>query len=287
MKISIVTPSLNQGKFIEQTIKSIISQKGDFNLEYIVIDGGSADNSVDTIKKYEELINSKYFQPQCREINFRWISEKDGGQSEAINKGLKMATGEVINWVCSDDLLQPGALQKVADFFKNDEKAKVGFGQNQFIDENGEVFERPRSKKFTRPELIKRWSSVYRKFNLAQPSVFVKREVLDKIGYLDNSNCFCMDYDWYLRINKEYEFNFIDDCLSSTRFHPGCKSIKFEKQQYKTSIDVSKKYWGENTIYYWTSYSAHLPYAMACEISAKLRKKSRLYNNLIDFIKAP
>jgi glycosyltransferase involved in cell wall biosynthesis len=276
MKISIITPNLNQGKFIEETMKSVINQVGDFELEYIIVDGLSSDNSLEIIKKYET---------KCKGLSYKWISEKDSGQSEAINKGFRMATGEIINWLCADDLLEPGALQKIADYFIRNPEEKVVFGQNVFIDENGKIFKYLKSRKFKRSELIKRWNSVYVKFHLAQPSTFVKREILDTIGYLDEKNSLCMDYEWYLRINKKYEFNFVDEIFSKSRFHEDCKSVKHMDLQYKESIDVSKRNWNENFLYYFFSYLIYLPYIYACIISAKLRKKSPTFNRFMNFIK--
>jgi len=285
MEISIITPSLNQGKFIEETIKSVINQQGDFELEYIIIDGDSFDNSVEIIKKYDQLIKSGNFKIKCKSLNYKWISEKDSGQSEAINKGFKMSTGEIINWLCSDDLLEQGALQKVAKFFEKNKDAKVVFGQNLFIYENGEIFRHFKSREFSRQELIKRWNSVYQKFNLGQPSTFVRKEILETIGYLDANNQFCMDYEWYLRINKKYKFYFLDDIFSRSRFYPDCKSIKFMDLQYKESVEVSSKFWKENFLYYTLSYLSCLPYIQACAISAKLRKISPSFNRFMNFLK--
>lgn len=250
MKISIITPNFDGGKFIEETINSVISQKGNFELEYIIVDGGSTDNSLEIIKKYDQKYDN---------ITYKWISEKDSGQSEAINKGFKIANGEVINWLCSDDLLEVGALQKVVKFFEKNKNAKVVFGHNIFIDELGKVFRFLKSRSFLRKELIKRWNSVYNKFNLGQPSVFIKKEVLDKVGNLNINNHLCMDYEWYLKINKEYEFCFLNEVLSKSRYHKEAKSVKKEKQQYKEAIKVSKKYWKESPINFWISYIFYWP----------------------------
>lgn len=104
MKISVITPSLNQGAFIERTILSVLSQKGDIELDYIIVDGGSTDNTLDIVRKYQESLT--------------WISEKDRGQSDAINKGFNMATGELLAWLNSDDTYEPHALTEVAERYK-------------------------------------------------------------------------------------------------------------------------------------------------------------------------
>jgi len=260
MKISIITPSLNQGKFIEETIKSVVSQQGDFELEYIIIDGQSIDNSIEIIDKYAK----KY-------PFIKWVSEKDDGQAQAINKGFKMASGDIINWLCADDLLLPGCLQKVCSFFGKNKDARVVFGHGEFIDESGNVFRYFKSREFSRPELIKRWSCVNQKFNLSQPSVFVKKEILGDIGFIDENNRFCMDYEWHLRINKKYNFYFIGGLLSQSRYHKDCKSVKFRDEQYKESILASKKFWNENYFYYASSYLCYLPYIFAGKIFRKLR----------------
>ena len=274
MKVSIITPSLNQGNFLEETINSVVKQKGDFELEYIIIDGQSTDNSLEIIKKYAK----KY-------PFIKYISEKDSGQSEAVNKGFKMFSGEILNWLACDDILTDGVLCKVVDFFEKNRNSNVVFGHNQFIDKNGKVFRYFKSRKFSRPELIKRWSCVYCKFNLPQPSIFVRKKVLNDIGLLDEQNHLCMDYDWYLKINKKYEFYFIDELLSKSRYHSDCKSIKFMDLQYKKSIQVSKKFWKENYFHYLFSCLYHSPYIFTCVLSGKLRKRSPIFNRLMNFLK--
>src|SRR5262245_38608843 len=120
-RITVITPSFNQGAFIESTIQSVLNQNYP-NLEYFVIDGGSTDNSVDVIRKYESAITY-------------WVSEKDSGQSEAINKGLKRAGGEIISWLCSDDLYVPEALQKVAALFQKHADSVMIHGKSVLFDE--------------------------------------------------------------------------------------------------------------------------------------------------------
>ena len=108
MIITVVTPSYNQGKFLEETIISVIGQEGDFFLDYIIVDGGSKDSSVELIKKYEALLQRGEWPIRCRGIEYRWLSEKDNGQTDAIIKGFRMAKAEVLAWLNSDDTTFPG-----------------------------------------------------------------------------------------------------------------------------------------------------------------------------------
>src|SRR5574340_1418719 len=114
--ITVVTPSFNQGRFIDETIRSVISQEGDFYLEYLIMDGGSTDETVDIIKKYDRLIKEGKWPVKCRGIEYRWVSEKDNGQADAVNKGFKIARGEILGWLNSDDTYLPGALGKALKY---------------------------------------------------------------------------------------------------------------------------------------------------------------------------
>ena len=118
MIFSIITPSYNQGEFLAETIESVIGQAGDFYIDYIVIDGGSTDNSVDVIRGYQASLNRMQWPIACRGITFSWVSERDEGQTDALMKGFGAARGEIFAWLNSDDVYLPGALQAVADQFR-------------------------------------------------------------------------------------------------------------------------------------------------------------------------
>src|SRR4030065_830719 len=107
--VSVVTPSYNQGRYIEETIKSVLSQEGDFRIEYLIMDGGSTDNSVEVIKKYDRLLKEGRWPVKCLGITYSWTSEKDKGQTDAINKGFAGCTGEILNWINRDDRPTPAA----------------------------------------------------------------------------------------------------------------------------------------------------------------------------------
>jgi len=205
-KISIIVPSYNQGQFLEETLLSIINQNYSA-LELFVADGGSTDNSVEIIKKYEQHIAW-------------WVSEKDKGQSEAINKGVKRATGEIINWICSDDLLADGALHKIAEYFTNlpDDTGVIHGGTVLFNE-----------KKILRNDWGYADPSLER--NLAgiafsQPSAFIVKKYFDMVGGQVNETLhYGMDYDLYCRLACVSKFVPVKDIFSKYRLHTLSKSM--------------------------------------------------------------
>lgn len=203
-KISVITPSFNQGTFIEETIRSIIDQ-GYPNLEYIIIDGGSSDQSVEIIKKYNA------------EINY-WVSEKDSGQSEAINKGLQRATGDIVTWICSDDLLLPGSLFRIAELFQAHPDVGLIHGKTILFADG----KKDHVKGAAANDLP---LSYFAAIPFPQPSSFFTRKSLDKTGLLEKDLHFAMDYDFFLRMAFECEFMACNDILSRYRLHDDSKSV--------------------------------------------------------------
>lgn len=204
LKISIIVPSFNQGKFLEETLLSIFNQEYP-SLEVFVIDGGSNDESVNIIKKYAHKIDY-------------WISEKDKGQSEAINKGFKRATGDIISWLCSDDLYMPGALNKVNEVFSS---LPDSFG---LIHGNTEMF---------RNNVIVRYDKGYPNLTIErllagmgfpQPSSFFRKKSLDQTGFLNERFHYGMDYDLISRLLMVSEFRYCDFLFSRYRLHGDSKS---------------------------------------------------------------
>ena len=203
-KITIVTPSYNQAEFIEKTITSVLNQ--DYpNLEYIIIDGGSTDNSVDIIKKYEQNISF-------------WVSEKDGGQTQAINKGFRRATGDIVAWLNSDDEYTAGALQKVAKTFMSNDEIDFVFGNRLSVDVEGNILRYDRSTRFSFSALVLLGMTI------SQPSCFWKRSLFEKQGYLDESKHFGMDYEFFCRIGRYIHPKHINNPLSLFRWHDEQKS---------------------------------------------------------------
>jgi glycosyltransferase involved in cell wall biosynthesis len=227
MKISVITPSFNQAQFIERTVQSVLSQ--DYpNVEYIVMDGGSTDGTIEVLKKYSDKII--------------WKSEKDNGQSDAINKGLKIATGDIVAYLNSDDTYEPGALKKVADFFENHQEKKWVLGKCRIINANDQEIRKPIT--FYKNLFLKRYSygKLLAENFICQPAVFWKRELLNEIGYLNENEHFCMDYEYWLRIGKAYEPGFIDDNLANFRYYSTSKSGSVNKKQFADELRIAKKY---------------------------------------------
>jgi glycosyltransferase involved in cell wall biosynthesis len=202
-KISIVTPSFNQGEFLEETILSIVNQ-GYPNLEYIIIDGGSIDQSVQIIKKYESQLSY-------------WVSERDTGQAQAINKGLKKCTGDIITWINSDDLLCEHALENIATHFEKKPDVGVIFGDTILFWPNGRNLKK---KVSTGGEPFKFFAGM----SFSQPSSFFKRQVVDQIGLLDETLHFGLDYDFFLRAACEFQFLRVEETLSKYRLHSSSKT---------------------------------------------------------------
>ena len=233
LKISIITPSFNQGQFIEQTIQSVLSQNYP-HLEYIVMDGGSTDNTLAILKKYEGKL--------------KWFSGKDKGQSDAINKGLKMATGDVVTWLNSDDYYLPHTLKKVVEEFEKNKEIQWITGEYIIVDEKGEQIQ----------SFVSWYKKLLRKhptFNMLsfanfiiQPSTFWKREIMQSVGYLKKEYHYCMDYDLWLRIMKKYKPTIISSPLSAFRIHGESKGKLQYGKQFKEEVEVVKLYNKDNFV---------------------------------------
>jgi glycosyltransferase involved in cell wall biosynthesis len=212
-RISVITPSFNQAPFIEQTISSVISQ--DYpNLEYIIIDGGSTDGSLEIIRKFQG--NIAY-----------WVSEKDRGQAHAINKGLQRATGDIIAYLNSDDYYLNGTLARVAKQFIDRPKADLFHGRCRIVDERCTKID-VRCGSITRyEEILDLWSVWWKRRNFVQPEVFWTKRIADRIGPFREDLFWVMDYEYWLRILRaKGEVRFVDAELAAFRLHPKQKSTQ-------------------------------------------------------------
>jgi glycosyltransferase involved in cell wall biosynthesis len=215
-KLSIVTPSLNQGPFIERTIRSVLDQ-GYENLEYLVVDGGSEDGTVETIRSFEDRISW-------------WVSEPDGGQTDALNKGFARATGEVVAWINSDDHYLPGAFDRAIDALERTGSLWAS-GAARFTDGDD------RTTHVWRPELPpmgprpvsgRHWWALY-PWSVPQPSTFWRREAFDEVGPLREDLHYAFDTEFFLRLAYAGHMPALIDAELSVRVvHPDAKSVDRE-----------------------------------------------------------
>ncbi len=211
-RISVVTPSYNQGQFIEATIRSVLLQ-GYPNLEYIVIDGGSTDESVEIIHRYAPWLAF-------------WVSEPDRGQANAINKGFACATGEILAWLNSDDLYHPEALRSVGEAARANLQGMLFYGDSTLIDADAATLGGKSLTQFSLKRLLKGQ-------NMSQPATFWRRCVLERLGGLDETLHYGLDFEFFLRIWSHYTlkekldhpFVHIPRVLASTRRWEGTKSL--------------------------------------------------------------
>jgi len=203
-RISIVTPSYNQGRFIEATIRSVLSQ--DYpNLEYIIMDGGSTDDTVEIIRRYKEKLSY-------------WVSQKDDGAADAIAKGFRHATGDILAYLNSDDLYLPGSLHAVAAAFQQG-RSDVVYGNTRWIDTNGDPLGERRQTPFAAAGYL------YGGFDLQQPAVFWSRQAYEKAGGIDPSYMFTFDTEMFVRfVNQGSRFTHVRQFFASFRIHERSKS---------------------------------------------------------------
>ena len=220
MRFSIITVSYNHGRFIEKTIKSVISQRGDFYIEYLIIDGDSKDNTIEILKKYEKMLKNREIEINCNGIEFYWVSEPDNGPTEALNKGLKKAKGNIIGIINSDDFyLNEKVLEKVKNVFEKSPEVDVVYGDAYFIDENDNIIgEKKGFKKID-------WNTLKAGAHVAQPGPFYKRSLFSRIGYMSEELKYTDDYEFWIRCVKNgIKFFYIPEFLLNFRVLPTARS---------------------------------------------------------------
>ena len=221
-KISIVTPSFNQAQYIETTIKSVLDQ-GYPNLEYIIIDGGSDDGSAEIIERYSNHLAY-------------WVSESDEGQTDALIKGFRRATGEIMGWLCSDDLHEPYTLQEVAETFGFNPRWQVVYGDSAWIDGEGS-FIRPKKE-----IAFHRFIWMYDHNYLPQPSTFWRSGVYDLVGGLDRRWNLAMDADLWIRFAERADLHHVPRRWSRMRFYPEQKNLRLRDDSDKEDALIRSRY---------------------------------------------
>ena len=223
LTVSVVTPSYNQGGFIERTIQSVLSQDI-AGMDYVVTDGGSSDETVSILQRYQHRL--------------RWVSEQDSGQADAVNKGLGMTDGAVIGWLNSDDIYYPGAVLAVVDYFVEHPQIDLVFGNANHIDEHDRILE-PYP---TEPWDVKRLQEVC---FLCQPAVFFRRRLVERHGGLDASLRYCMDYEYWLRLaNQGAAVAHLPQVLAGSRLHAATKTLGSRVQCHREINDMMRRHCG-------------------------------------------
>jgi glycosyltransferase involved in cell wall biosynthesis len=220
--VSIVTPSFQQGKFIERTIESVLGQ--DYpHIEYLVLDGGSTDRTQEVLEAYAHRI--------------RWISRGDRGQSDAINRGLRAARGEILAYLNSDDTYRPGAVRKAVSYLVAHPTCDLVYGQGRFIDQDDNVVGSLPSPPFDGENFAKECF-------ICQPATFWRRRLHDRIGYFDEDEHLVMDYEFFLRAARTARIGMIDDTLAEARIWEGAKSIASQAPQALAAIEAVHRHRG-------------------------------------------
>jgi glycosyltransferase involved in cell wall biosynthesis len=225
-KISVVTPSFNQGRFIERTIRSVLDQQYP-DLEYWVFDGGSTDETLNILHHYDGEL--------------RWASEKDRGQADAVNKGLRASSGEIIGWLNSDDIYYPGTLSAVAARFQADPAIDLIYGAANHIDPADEVIEPYPTEPWSLPRFC---DTCF----FCQPAVFFKRSAIERWGYLNDTLHFCMDYEYWLRLALGgARFFFEQRVLAGSRMYRENKTLSNRARSHLEINNVVREKLGETT----------------------------------------
>lgn len=225
--ISVITCSYNQARFLEETLVSVIGQNYP-RLEYIVIDGGSSDGSLDIIKRYERYLAY-------------WASERDNGQGHALAKGFDHATGDILCWLCSDDLLENGALLEIGLLFAKDPHLRVVYGDTLFIDESSRVTRHYKTFPFNR------WIFLNTEQYTPQPSTFWRREIYNAVGGVNPDARIMPDGELFLKFSELTELTYVRRVWSRMRIYPGIMSVtRLPETRLKLEV-LRESYYGKRS----------------------------------------
>jgi glycosyltransferase involved in cell wall biosynthesis len=224
-RISIVTPSYNQAQFLEETIQSVLDQEYP-NLQYIIIDGGSTDSSVDIIRQYEDRLAY-------------WVSERDNGQVDAINRGFARATGDIVAWLNSDDTYEPGTFMAIKDVFHARPGPRLVYGEGWYIDE---CSTRLRPCSFVRSTFSPNY--LYNRDPILQQATFWTRDLWEEVGPLNESLNWVFDWDWFIRAYKKTKFHYIPRFLANYRVHSQAKTRTSDINRRREHAWITKTYGG-------------------------------------------
>lgn len=247
--VTVVTPSYNQGQFIRATIESVLSQ--DYpHIEYIIMDGGSTDETAAVVKDYASRLT--------------FISERDRGQSHAINKGFQLARGEVVSWLNSDDLYLPGAVRNAVEGWKANPDAGAVYGDGYLIDRAGEI-----TSRFPCTEPFNLWKLVHLSDYVLQQTVYFRKDVLDRIGYLNEDLNYTMDWDILIRIGLQYPLLYIPEHMGCLREYPEAKSFAGGMRRASEIRRLLRRHTGKNLAPGYLVYGLDTYQKILCDRIAK------------------
>jgi glycosyltransferase involved in cell wall biosynthesis len=235
--ISIITPSFNQGRFLEDAIRSVIAQEGDFSLDYIICDGGSTDESVEVISRYDALLRKGKWPVRCRQLRYRWVSEKDRGQSAAINKGFRMAEGGVVAWLNSDDYYAAGACAAALRAFRDDDSLAMIYGDGYIVDRDGRE-----QNVYAAEPFFDLWKLIHLYDFILQPSVFMRRDSLEKAGFLDKDLQYIMDWELWIRLSRFGRVRHTPERLSCARVYAETKTQSAGIERWREIRRCARRY---------------------------------------------
>jgi glycosyltransferase involved in cell wall biosynthesis len=219
--VTIVTPTLNRGEFIRDTIESVLAQ--DYaNIEYLVQDGGSSDATLQILKEYEGRVD--------------WVSEPDRCQTHAIEKGFARGSGEILLWVNSDDVLRPGAVAAAVEAMTSDPRLGLVYGHADLLDRHGEVTQRYRSQELSLWDLVNLWVPI------CQPSAYFRRSAYEAVGGLDESLRWAMDYDLFIKLALRFPIRRVAEVWSGYRIHDETLSMTGGIPRFRELIGVIRRY---------------------------------------------
>lgn len=255
MKVSIVTPSFEQGRFIERTLQSVALQSG-AEIEHVVFDGGSRDETVDTLKRWTGRI--------------KWWSEPDRGQTHAVNKGIAATDGDIIGWLNSDDIYYPSAIARVVEFFAANPDVEIVYGLADHIDEDDHSFEAYPTEGWDFERLK---SACF----ICQPAAFFRRSAVARYGMLDENLRYCMDYEFWLRLGKAgARFAYIEQKLAGSRLYATNKTLGSRVAVHSEINDVLKRLFGRVPDRWIWNYAAAVTEAEISRENDKMRYGIRL-----------
>ena len=223
MKVSVVTPSFNQGRFIGRTLESVAIQTG-AEIEHVVFDGGSTDDTIEVLRRFSKAV--------------RWVSERDKGQADAVNKGIRATDGEIIGWLNSDDIYYPGAIARVVAFLDAQPNVDVVYGMADHIDLSDQAFEAYPSEAWN-------FARFRETCFICQPAAFFRRRVVEHHGLLDEKLHFCMDYEYWLRLAKAgVNFAYLEHKLAGSRLYAENKTMGSRLKVHAEINDMQKSLFG-------------------------------------------